>query len=140
MTALQLKGNCQCGAVTVEVNLTAAPGSYTPRACDCDYCRKHDAAYISDPDGSVVIRTSHISNLRFEQQGDNLAEFLVCAACDQLLGVRWKDRGAINVNILADVDSFGSAVSVSPKKLSAEQKVARWGEVWFSNFSSVADR
>lgn len=132
-----LGGSCPCGAVTVEVTLTSDPSSYTPRACDCDYCRKHDAAYISDPNGSAVVTVSANSALKFEQQGDKLAEFLVCAACGQLVGVRRQERGVINIRVLSDAESFASQMPASPKQLGAEQKIARWSKVWFAEFVVV---
>jgi hypothetical protein len=118
----------------VEVNLTSALESYNPRACDCHFCRKNDAAYISDPNGRVVIRTNALSHLKFTQQGDELAEFLFCATCDQLLGVRWHQYGSVNARILFDHSSFGPQILASPKQLSADEKVVRWTELWFPEF------
>lgn len=132
-----LTGGCRCGKVTLEVHLTSEPKGYNPRACDCDFCREHDAAYVSDPNGSVVVQVDAMSSLKFVRQGSELAEFILCKACDQLVGVRWQQRGSVNTRVLAERASFGKEVLASPKHLSAEQKTARWGELWFPEFEIV---
>lgn len=132
-----LTGGCRCGKVTLLVHLSAEPKSYSPRACDCDFCRMHDAAYISDSSGSVVVQTETMSNLQFVQQGNELAEFIFCINCEQLLGVRWQQFGSVNVRVLPDTATFDKAVSASPKYLSAREKVTRWSELWFPKFEIV---
>ncbi len=129
-----LTGGCHCGAVTVEVYLPSEAETYHPRACDCNFCRKHDAAYLSDPDGAVAIQTDHRSGLNIMQQGDNLAEFLCCGTCGQLIGVRWHQYGSINARVITDGTAFGEEITASPKKLSAEEKTSRWEALWFSEF------
>lgn len=52
----RLSGQCHCQAIQLELQLPQPPASYQPRACDCDFCRKHAAAYVSDPDGALRIR------------------------------------------------------------------------------------
>lgn len=37
-------GGCHCGNIKVDVELAAAPETYHPRVCDCDFFRKHGAA------------------------------------------------------------------------------------------------
>ncbi len=141
MSNHSITGGCRCGKVTLEVNLASELGTYNPRACNCSFCRKHDAAYISDSNGSVVIRTDTISNLEITRQGDELAEFLFCRACGQLLGARWQEvggqYGCVNAQALLDRKLFGEQLSVTPKKLSAEQKTARWKELWFPAFKII---
>jgi len=46
-----LKGGCHCGKVRVELTTSIRPGDFRPRACDCSFCTKHGAAYVSDPAG-----------------------------------------------------------------------------------------
>ena len=52
---VQLSGGCHCGNLRLQVELTRIPGEYSPRACDCDFCCKHGAAWLSDPQGSLRI-------------------------------------------------------------------------------------
>jgi hypothetical protein len=130
-------GGCHCGNIRVDLELTRAPNTYTPRACDCDFCRKHGAAYVSDAGGSVLISIKDPGNSGKYRQGSGQAEFLLCRSCGVLVGVlhRVEHRlyAAINVNA-ADVRSdFGTEQPASPKSLSANEKTQRWQEIWFAN-------
>src|SRR5450756_2542718 len=49
----KVSGGCHCGNITVDLELTAEPETYHPRVCDCDFCRKHGAASLSDTKGST---------------------------------------------------------------------------------------
>jgi len=130
-------GGCHCGNIRVDLELTRAPNTYTPRACDCDFCRKHGAAYVSDAGGSVLISIKDPGNSGTYRQGSGQAEFLLCKSCGVLVGVlhRVEKRlyATINVNA-ADVRAdFGTEQPASPKSLSAHEKAQRWQEIWFAN-------
>src|SRR5437762_851279 len=65
-----LKGGCHCGNISIEMTLTQTAASYIPRACDCDFCRKHSAAYVSDPKGSLSIKVKDNDALGAYRQGE----------------------------------------------------------------------
>lgn len=113
------------------------PGSYHPRACDCDFCRKHAAAYVSDPQGSLGIRVQDARCLGNYRQGSGVAECIFCAKCGVLIGALYRSEGriwgAINAKIVESPTSFGAEQRVSPKSLSHDQKEKRWQDIWFSN-------
>jgi hypothetical protein len=130
-------GGCHCGNIRLDLELTRAPNTYTPRACDCDFCRKHGAAYVSDAGGSVLISIKDQANSGKYRQGSGQAEFLLCRSCGVLVGVLHRAGSrlyaAINVNA-ADVRAdFGAEQPASPKRLSATEKTQRWQELWFAN-------
>jgi hypothetical protein len=131
-----VSGACPCGNIEVTMEFARPPENYRPRACDCDFCRKHSAAYVSDAQGSLDI---HIKNERGRatcRQGSALAEFLFCNDCGVLTCVLYPSEsgnyGAVNVKIIDPDILFGEEQVVSPKLLSAEEKSSRWREVWFS--------
>jgi hypothetical protein len=132
-----LSGGCHCGNAQVRLELTREPASYRPRACDCDFCRKHGAAYLSDPRGTLAIRVRDASNMRAYRQGSSLAECLVCKNCGVMVGVIYRsdDRviGAVNVKAIEGGTDFAAEQPVSPKALSGEEKIARWQDIWFPN-------
>lgn len=142
MTVHRLVGGCHCGAVSLEVELSREPGSYHPRACDCDFCSEREAAYVSDPAGRLRVNTCFLADLRTERQGSQQAEFLSCQACGALLAVRWQDGdrayGAVNARTLEDYAAFGIAQAASPKQLDAAQKTERWRGLWFADVDIVA--
>src|SRR5579864_1455137 len=51
----RLTGQWHCGDLRVELELPAELVSYGPRECDCDFCRKHGAAYVSDREGTMRV-------------------------------------------------------------------------------------
>ena len=69
-----VSGGCHCGNIGVELQLTRAPDSYSPRACGCDFCRKHGAAYVSDPDGALHMRIADPAQAGRYRQGSGQAD------------------------------------------------------------------
>jgi hypothetical protein len=69
------------------------------------------------------------------RQGSEAADFLFCRRCGVLAGVACQIEGrlygAVNVRSLEPATAFGPALPVSPKQLSASDKLLRWQEVWF---------
>src|SRR5579863_1627490 len=132
----KVNGGCHCGNIRLELELTSAPATYRPRACDCDFCRKHAAAYISDPGGSLVIRIRDSRELRRYRQGAGLAEYLFCASCGVFVGVVYSDEGklygSVNARAVGTGEAFGPEQVVSPKQLSADEKSRRWRDIWFA--------
>jgi hypothetical protein len=132
-----LRGGCHCGSIRAELELTRSPDSFHPRACDCDFCRKHAAAWVSDPEGSARIRISHERRALTYRQGSGQAELLLCGHCGILVAALYRSAerlyAAINARIFHGAAAFGSEQPVSPKTLSERQKAERWQDIWFSN-------
>ena len=137
----KLNGSCHCENIHFELELSHAPDTYNPRACDCDFCRKHGASYLSDPDGSLTIHVKNERLLGKYRQGSGTAECLVCKNCGVLIGVAYRNEGAIfatiNSNAVDAGATFGERKAVSPKTLTANEKVERWKSIWFSNVSII---
>jgi Uncharacterized conserved protein len=131
------KGSCHCGNVCVELALTRPPKEYNPRACDCDFCRKHGASYVSDPNGSLVIHVRDENALHRYRQGSNTADMVLCANCGVLIGGAYQAAegvfATINVMIIDGDVTFGETKPASPKELNAAEKVRRWTDLWFAN-------
>lgn len=134
-----LSGSCHCGNVQIEIGLPLAPKAYNPRACDCDFCTKHGAAYVSDPNGSLVIRIKSEQFLRKYRQGSGIAECLLCSNCGVLVAISYQSDGktfaTLNAKVLDSAVGFAQDQVVSPKKLSASEKTERWKKMWFSQVS-----
>jgi hypothetical protein len=121
--------------VLLNIRLTRPPASYNPRACDCGFCRKHAAAYISDAHGSLEIEIGASADRGSFRQGSEAADCLFCRRCGVLVGVtceiEGRSHGAVNVRCLNSAVTFGPELAVSPKQLSATDKLQRWQELWF---------
>ena len=134
-----VSGGCHCGNILVQLQLPRAPETYNPRACDCDFCRKHAAAYVSDPAGSLRIRIADERLAGTYRQGSGIAELMLCRSCGVLIGALYKDAGrvygAVNSRAIGAPTPFGAEQPVSPRTLSGGEKVVRWQGLWFSNVS-----
>ena len=137
-----VNGGCHCGNIRVELALTAAPGDYAPRECDCAFCRKHRAAYVSDPRGSLLISVRDERQSGRYRQGSGQAEMLLCRNCGVLVGALYRDgaRTYAAANASAADAQFGTRQPVSPATLSDADKVRRWKDLWFSEVTIRADR
>lgn len=135
MTHHSLDGRCHCGRIKVHAELTQSPEHYTPRCCDCDFCRMHNAAYISDPQGRLTITARTQDALHRYRQGAELADMLLCTQCGVLVGACYKDGsglyGAVNTRLFKD--RFGAETPASPKRLDPDEKRDRWKAVWFKD-------
>ena len=138
----KLGGGCHCGNIRVELELTRAPGAYHPRACDCDFCRKHAAAYVSDPQGSLAIRITDEAQAARYRQGSGTAELLLCRNCGVLVGALYRGDArlyaAVNARVLEPGAQLGHQQPVSPRTLAVRDKVQRWRDIWFSNVDIAA--
>ncbi len=125
--------SCHCGGLRIEFSTGKNPADLVPRACDCSFCRKHGATYVSDPAGQLTV-SSHQAALRKYRQGSDTADFLLCGRCGVLVAVVYEhdDRfhGAVNIGCLDGATGFRPAVPASPQALGAEEKVSRWLELW----------
>jgi len=135
MSSTRLNGGCHCGNIQITLELSREPGGYNPRACDCDFCTKHSAAYLSDPQGSVNFRIKDESRSAKYRQGSGQAESLICTQCGVMVGVIYRDGarliGAVNAKAIGGGKDFGPEQPVSPKTLSESEKIKRWQAVWF---------
>lgn len=132
--AVELHGGCHCGALRLVYRTALAPADTAPRACDCSYCRMHGAAYVSDPAGALTIRVSDPQCLRSYRQGSEAALFRLCGRCGVLVAVTYaqdgRDYAAVNAGCLDSRDAFAAWVPASPQRLSREQKIGRWTQLW----------
>jgi hypothetical protein len=134
-TLHRVSGGCHCGNLQLTAHLTRPPADWPPRACDCDFCRKHGACYVSDPQGTLDIRVRDERQLARYAQGSGLAELLLCRRCGVLIAALYQGAaclyGVVNAQVLDERAAFGPPQQVSPQTLSAAQKAQRWQSIWF---------
>jgi hypothetical protein len=138
-----LKGQCHCGNVQLDVELTQPPGAYQPRACDCEFCQKHGAAYISDPQGALALHVKDGRLLKKYRQGSGRAFCLLCTGCGVVVGAAYEEKGqtfaALNRRVVEGGVVFGAEMTVSPKALGVDEKIQRWKNLWFSRVALVVE-
>jgi hypothetical protein len=130
-------GSCHCQNIRFEFHSDFKFLKFSPRACDCDFCLKHGASYVSDPDGILRIKISDENEVNRYEHGSKTAEFLVCRKCGVFVAVTYTEEktvyAGINSNTVKENNRFGKKEIVSPKKLNPGEKVDRWKEIWFQD-------
>lgn len=125
-------GSCHCQSVTLKLTLPKTIAQYSPRKCDCDFCMERDIRYLSDPQGKLYIASN--TALLMQKQGSEQASFVTCSQCEDVVAAVIDSKtgciGAANGTLMDDAQQLQSAITVSPKKLAADDKVARWLTVW----------
>ncbi|PPJ43224.1 MULTISPECIES: GFA family protein [unclassified Pseudoxanthomonas] len=138
-TRATLQGGCHCGTITLVLSTTRVPADTVPRACDCSFCRAHGAAWVSDANAQLIIHAHRPECLRRYRQGSLAAQFLLCGECGVLLAVLFEDGertyAAVNTGCLEERDAFAPTASTSPQRLSPEEKLARWRQLWIGEVS-----
>lgn len=133
----ELTGGCDCGNILFEMESALDFRLVNPRACDCDFCVKHGATYISDANGKLKVRIKDKANLSEYHQGSGIASFLVCKQCGVLIGGYYESNNqiyaAINSRSVNRDVHFGLDMVSSPKVLTDDEKTQRWRELWFSH-------
>jgi hypothetical protein len=141
--ALTARGGCHCGRLRVAFSTRLDPAGIKPRACDCSFCQKHGAAYVSDPSGQLSICMAEADDMRRYRQGSDTAEFLFCGHCGILVAVildhDGRIHGAVNARCLDAAALLGDVVTASPQRLTAEDKVERWLRLWIPDVELVVD-
>ena len=136
-------GGCHCGNIALVFNSRLCSTEIEPRACDCDFCQKYAAAYVSDPDGSLEVKIQNRDEILCYTQGSGVAIFTICRVCGVLTFVRHNTDGsiyaAINARTLDEFSSFKDPVTVSPRKLSVKEKESRWFEIWIPDVTINED-
>ena len=127
-------GKCSCGHTKLKIFLPETLDQYSPRACDCDFCISRNISYLSHPNGELEIES--IEPLEVQKQGSNQAGFITCGRCKTIIAVTLqlenKLVGALNSTLLSDYSLLQKSTAVSPKQLSAKEKVERWQTLWLN--------
>ena len=89
-----LAGGCHCGANRFTLE-TAEP--LAPRACQCGFCRRHNARSVSDPAGRATL--SLAGNLIRYRFASGSADYLICADCGVYLGALANLEGGLRLTL-----------------------------------------
>jgi heme-degrading monooxygenase HmoA len=105
MSLESYEGGCHCGAIGFTYR-TALPGArWSIRACQCSFCRLHDALSTSDPEGGLDFEIREPGLLQLYRFGGRTADFLICRRCGVYVGAQMtadgRPLGIINVHSLS---------------------------------------
>ncbi len=99
-------GRCHCGAIGFRYTVLTPPADWAIRACQCRFCRSHDALSTSDPTGTIAFEASSPDRLQRYRFGLKTADFLLCRQCGIYIGAVIETPrghfGIINTHALVD--------------------------------------
>ena len=129
------RGECHCGAIGYRYSCDVPPAEWAIRACQCRFCRAHDALSASDAKSTIAFLASDPNQLQRYRFGLNTADFLICRRCGVYIGASIETPngrfGIINTHALSDP----APATASPQPISYDgeeigNRVARREERW----------
>ena len=135
MTRRTYLGNCHCGAIGFRYTTTIGPGEWSVRACQCRFCRMHDALSTSDPQGNLQFECEEPGALQRYRFALKTADFLLCRNCGVYIGAIIETRsgcyGIINTHALSDAPvDIADVGAIGYDNENAEGRVSRREERW----------
>ncbi len=73
-------GQCHCGKLKASFDTQKSPAALGVRTCQCEFCRRHGAVNISDPDGETTFDAASDDLFRY-RFALRTADFLICREC-----------------------------------------------------------
>lgn len=132
---MEYTGSCHCGAIGFNYRTDVRPGRWSIRACQCSFCRAHDAMSTSDPKGELQFTASKPEMLQKYRFGLGTADFLLCRNCGIYIGAAIESDnglfGIINTHALKEKPAKVSRpLPISYDSENTEGRVSRRGERW----------
>lgn len=129
------EGSCHCEAIGFAYHSNIAPDEWSIRACQCSFCRAHDALSTSDSDGHIEFTSSKPEFLQRYRFGLKTADFLLCGRCGVYIGaVIETDSGAFGIiNVHALRETPANLAGLAPISYDDEEvsgRVSRREERW----------
>jgi hypothetical protein len=130
-----LRGRCHCGAIRVELATERQPADQVLGACQCSFCRKHNARAFSDPGAQVTLTARDPQQLQRYCFGLGTSDQIICRRCGVYVAMTLSDGdqvwSVVNVDVLDDRALFTRPPE--PRDYSAEdreQRIARRKARW----------
>ena len=129
------EGRCHCGAIAYGYATAVAPEDWSIRACQCAFCRAHDALSTSDPLGEIRFTAADATQLQRYQFALRTADFLLCRNCGVYIGAVIETSagrfGIINTHTLVPVpEDIAGTEPISYDGEDTSGRVARREERW----------
>lgn len=132
---MKFDGSCHCGAIGFTYEPSVEPAAWSIRACQCAFCRAHDALSTSDPHGSLSFTAGEPELLQRYRFGLRTADFLLCRQCGVYIGAviasGGRQFGIINTHALQTVPAdLASPEPVSYSREDTPGRITRREERW----------
>ncbi len=135
MQKTEYTGSCYCGSLGFSYRTGVAPQAWSIRACQCRFCRNHDALSISDIAGELDFIANDGKDLQRFRFGLRTADFMLCRNCGVYIGAVIEcDSGRFGIINLHALDSMPDDIAaVAPIDYDGEEsagRVARREQRW----------
>jgi len=135
MTERSYSGSCHCGSIGYVYVTALPPEDWSIRACQCAFCRAHDALSTSDPQGRIAFSASDRLRLQRYRFALMTADFLLCRNCGVYIGAVIETDsgrfGIINTHTLTPVpDNIATVAPISYDSEDTSGRVSRREERW----------
>jgi hypothetical protein len=121
------RGQCHCGAIRVELATDRPPGEQVLGACQCSFCRKHNARAFSDPKARVTLTAVDLRHLNLYAFGLKTSHQVICRQCGVYVAMTLAEAGQVwsvlNVDTLDDRAQFTR--TPEPRDYSTEDREGR---------------
>jgi|APCry1669189883_1035261.scaffolds.fasta_scaffold90868_1 hypothetical protein len=129
------KGQCHCGAIRVELATDRQPADQVLGACQCSFCRKHNARAFSDPKAHLTLTAADPQHLQRYTFGLKTSDQIICRQCGVYVAMTLTDGGKVwsvlNVDTLDDRALFTrTAEARNYDAEDAEGRIARRKARW----------
>ena len=95
------RGQCHCGAICVQLISDKRPSDQVLGACQCSFCRKHNARAFSHPGALVILTATDREQLQLYTFGLKTSKQVICRQC-----------GVYVAMILVDGDQVWSVINI----------------------------
>lgn len=135
MSERSYSGSCHCGSIGYVYFTTLPPEEWSIRACQCAFCRAHDALSTSDPQGRIAFSATDSSLLQRYRFALRTADFLLCRNCGVYIGAVIETEsgryGIINTHSLMPVpENIAAVAPISYDGEDTSGRVGRREERW----------
>ena len=89
------RGQCHCGAIGVELTTDRQPADQLLGACQCSFCRKHNARAFSDPNARVTLTAADPAQLQRYSFGLKTSDQIICRQCGVYVAMTLTDEGKV---------------------------------------------
>ena len=120
-------GQCHCGAIRVELSTDRRPQDQVLGACQCSFCRKHNARAFSDPKAHVTLTAAEPRQLQRYTFGLRTSEQIICRRCGVYVAMTLVEGervwSVVNADTLEDRALFSRATE--PRDYDTEDREGR---------------
>ena len=138
---MMFDAQCHCGKARVSFETQKTPQELGVRTCQCDFCRRHGAVNISDPEGLTTIDAAPEDLLRY-RFALMTADFVICRHCGVYLAAAMGEGDKIvsTINVaglrmkeFADVEEAPMEYGAETTEERINRRYQKWTPTQFLN-------